>query len=91
LKPALIDLEENIFIYYMMIELKGILFCNKEVLKIPRAGAAFTSWDHIKSNGIVSRQSILEANEPCLLDNWLYKLAELQRLQYADSTKTRGL
>jgi hypothetical protein len=36
-----------------------------------------------KSNGIVSRQSILEANEPCLLDNWLYKLAELQRLQYA--------
>jgi hypothetical protein len=33
-------------------------------LKIPEAGATFTSWDHIKSNGIVSRQSILEANEP---------------------------
>jgi hypothetical protein len=53
-------------------ELKGILFCNKRVLKIPR------SWCHIyfmgsyKSNGIVSRQSILEANEPCLLVvDWL--------------------
>jgi hypothetical protein len=47
-----------------MIELKGILFCNKRGFENSEAGAAFTSWDHIKSNGIVSRQSILEANEP---------------------------
>src|SRR5690606_28177604 len=37
--------------------------------KFPEAGAAFSSWDYIKSDGIVSRQSLLEANEPCVLDN----------------------
>ena len=57
--------------------------------KFPEAGAAFSSWDYIKSDGIVSRQSLLEANEPCVLDNWLYKLAEIQRLQYVAITVKR--
>lgn len=57
--------------------------------KFPNAGAAFCSWDFIKSDGIVSRQSQLEAKEPCILENWLYKLAEVQRLQYVAITVKR--
>ncbi len=69
---------------------KGYYSAIKKVFeKFPEAGAAFCSWDHIKSDGILSRQSILEASEPCILDNWLYKLAELQRLQYAAITVKR--
>ncbi|WP_372756555.1 glycosyltransferase family 2 protein [Mariniflexile sp.] len=57
--------------------------------KFPTAGAAFSSWDYIKSDGILSRQSVLEANNPCVLDNWLLKLAEHQRIQYAAITVKR--
>jgi hypothetical protein len=49
LKPALIDLEENIFIYYMaMIELKGILFCNKRGFENPRSWCRIYFMGYIK-------------------------------------------
>lgn len=48
----------------------------------PHAGAAFSAWQAIDENGNVLRQSGWEAAAPCLLDNWFYKIAQNQRLQY---------
>ncbi|WP_044625209.1 glycosyltransferase family 2 protein [Neotamlana nanhaiensis] len=57
--------------------------------KYPNAGAAYTAWDYITSDGKFSHESRIEANETCILDNWLYKLAEHPRLQYAAITVKR--
>ncbi len=59
--------------------------------KFPEAGAAFCPWEHIDSIGRFSHQSRLEAEEPCILDNWLYKLAEHPRLQYVAITVKREI
>ena len=50
--------------------------------RFPQAGAAYTAWDYIDTENNVLRHSRIEANAPCLLENWLNKLAEHQRLQY---------
>lgn len=57
--------------------------------RFTNAGAAFCAWEHIKSNGDFSHQSRLESKIPCILENWLYKLAEHPRLQYAAMTVKR--
>lgn len=59
--------------------------------RFPEAGAAFCSWDHINSNGAYSHYSRQEADEPCILENWLYKLAEYPRLQYVAITVKREI
>ncbi|WP_373055891.1 glycosyltransferase family 2 protein [Zunongwangia sp. H14] len=57
--------------------------------KFPEAGAAFCAWEHIDSEGNFSHQSRIEAKEPCVLENWLHKLAEFPRLQYVAITVKR--
>ncbi len=57
--------------------------------KFPNAGAAFCAWEHIDSHGVFLHQSRLEANAPCILENWLSKLAEHPRLQYVAMTVKR--
>lgn len=52
-------------------------------IRFPGAGAAYSAWDYIDDNDILLRHSRIEAANPCILDNWLLKLAEHQRLQYA--------
>jgi glycosyltransferase involved in cell wall biosynthesis len=49
----------------------------------PESGAAYCAWDYIKSDGTFSHHSRIEAEVPGILENWLYKLAEHSRLQYA--------
>ena len=69
---------------------KGYYVAITEVFeKFPNAGAAFCAWEHIDSHGVFSHQSRLEANTPCILENWLYKLAEHPRLQYVAMTVKR--
>jgi hypothetical protein len=76
LKPALIDLEENIFIYYMaMIELKGILFCNKRGFENSQKPDASPHGSHIKVMELFF-VNYLAFNEPSPPDNWLYNEAE---------------
>jgi glycosyltransferase involved in cell wall biosynthesis len=48
----------------------------------PDAGAAFCAWSYINNEGKLTHHFKKEADAPCLLDNWLYKLAIRQRLQY---------
>jgi glycosyltransferase involved in cell wall biosynthesis len=48
----------------------------------PQAGAAFCAWQAIDEQGNVLRQSCLEATEAGLLEDWFYKIAQNQRLQY---------
>lgn len=55
----------------------------------PQAGAASCAWEYINSEGNFTHLSSLEAEEPCLLENWLYKLAERPRLQYVSMTVKR--
>jgi glycosyltransferase involved in cell wall biosynthesis len=50
--------------------------------RFPEAGAAYCAWDYIDTENNLLRHSRIEAQAPCILDNWLYKLAEHQRLQY---------
>lgn len=50
--------------------------------QFPHAGAAFCGWCYINSQGKLTRNFKKEAETPCILDNWLYKLTEKQRLQY---------
>lgn len=57
--------------------------------KFPKAGAAFCAWEHIKSDGTFSHHSRKEADIPCVLENWLFKLAEHPRLQYVAMTVKR--
>ena len=57
--------------------------------KFPQAGAASCAWDYINSEGKITHQSRLEAEEPCLLADWLHKLAERPRLQYVSITVKR--
>ncbi|MDT0688115.1 glycosyltransferase family 2 protein [Autumnicola psychrophila] len=59
--------------------------------KFPEAGAAFCAWEHIDSEGNFSHQSRIEAKEPCILENWLHKLAEFPRLQYVAITVKREI
>tara|TARA_R110000823_G_scaffold221679_2_gene350148 strand:+ start:3613 stop:4620 length:1008 start_codon:yes stop_codon:yes gene_type:complete len=59
--------------------------------KYPQAGAAFCAWEHINTEGKFLHQSRLEAAEPCLLDDWLHKLAEHPRLQYVAITVKREI
>jgi glycosyltransferase involved in cell wall biosynthesis len=57
--------------------------------QFPEAGAAFTAWENIDSSGAFSHRSQLEAKKTCILENWLYKLAEHPRLQYVAITVKR--
>ncbi len=59
--------------------------------KFPQAGAASCAWEYINSEGKFTHQSRLEAEEPCLLDDWLHKLAERPRLQYVAITVKRKI
>lgn len=51
--------------------------------RYPDAGAAYSAWDCIDSDDTILRHSRIEAEEEGILDDWLCKLAEHQRLQYA--------
>lgn len=51
--------------------------------KFPEAGAAFCSFDLITATGQPFGTSQRESDVPCILDNWLYRIAEKPRLQYA--------
>jgi len=57
--------------------------------KHPDAGAAFSAWEYIDSDGKFSHHSRIEMAESGILENWLYKLAEHPRLQYATITVKR--
>lgn len=57
--------------------------------RFPNSGAAYCAYDYITSNGLFTRHSLLEAPEPCILDNWLYKLAEYPRVEYVAMTVKR--
>ncbi len=57
--------------------------------KFPESGAAYCAWDYITTEGEFSRHSRIEAEKSCILDNWLYKLAEHPRLQYVTMTVKR--
>ncbi|MBD0850793.1 glycosyltransferase family 2 protein [Maribacter arenosus] len=57
--------------------------------KFPQAGAASCAWEYINSEGAFTHRSRLEAGYPCLLENWLFKLAERPRLQYVAMTVKR--
>jgi glycosyltransferase involved in cell wall biosynthesis len=57
--------------------------------KFPEVGAAFCSWDNIDGNGNYSHYSKPESDEPCILTDWLNKLAEYPRLQYVAITVKR--
>src|SRR5438045_2178648 len=46
----------------------------------PEAGAAFCAHDHIDMNGNIRVSKKPEADKPSILQNWLPKLAEAQRL-----------
>lgn len=71
---------------------KGYYKAITEVFEqFPEAGAAFSAWEHIDSNGTFSHESRLEAEQPGILENWLAKLAEFPRLQYAAMTVKREI
>ena len=48
----------------------------------PLAGAAFCAHEHIDMTGNIRVRKKPEADKPSILQNWLPKLAEAQRLQY---------
>jgi lipopolysaccharide biosynthesis glycosyltransferase len=50
--------------------------------QFPEAGAAFCAYDMIREDDTVIGSAKREAAEPCILDNWLYKIAVESRLQY---------
>lgn len=49
----------------------------------PEAGAAFSSYSFINEVGEISRDYQLEEQKEGILDNWLIRIAERQRIQYA--------
>ena len=51
--------------------------------RYPEAGAAYSAWDYIDDKDNFIRHSRIEEEEDCILEDWLFKLAEHQRLQYA--------
>jgi glycosyltransferase involved in cell wall biosynthesis len=55
----------------------------------PDAGAAYSAWDNIDQTGSFTHPSRIETDRPCILDNWLYKLAECPRIQYVAITVKR--
>jgi glycosyltransferase involved in cell wall biosynthesis len=55
----------------------------------PNAGAAYSAWDNIDSKGSFTHPSRIEADHSCILENWLYKLAECPRIQYVAITVKR--
>jgi glycosyltransferase involved in cell wall biosynthesis len=57
----------------------------------PDAGAAFCAHDHIDVNGNVRYRKQPEADQPCILNNWLLKLAEAQRVQYVAMVVKRSV
>lgn len=59
--------------------------------QFPEAGAAYTAWNNIDSTGAFTHFSRTESNQPCILDNWLYRLAECPRIQYVAITVKRSV
>jgi glycosyltransferase involved in cell wall biosynthesis len=57
----------------------------------PEAGAAFCAHDHIDMNGSVRYKMVTEADQPTILQNWLFKLAEKQRVQYVAMVVRRSV
>ncbi|MDB5020743.1 MAG: hypothetical protein JWQ28_1870 [Pedobacter sp.] len=57
--------------------------------EFPDAGAAYSAWDNIDHKGNITHPSRIEADDPCILDNWLHKLAECPRIQYVAITVKR--
>lgn len=51
--------------------------------RFPESGAAYSAWDFIDDKDNFVRHSRIEMEEECILEDWLCKLAEHQRLQYA--------
>jgi hypothetical protein len=50
--------------------------------KFPEAGAAFCAYDMIREDDSLLGPSKKEARHPCILDNWLYRIATESCLQY---------
>ncbi|KAA3439588.1 glycosyltransferase family 2 protein [Rufibacter hautae] len=50
--------------------------------RFPQAGAAFCRNSFINKDGVWSHDTPLEANKDLVLDNWLLRIAERQRIQY---------
>jgi glycosyltransferase involved in cell wall biosynthesis len=50
--------------------------------KFPEVGAAFCSYSFIDENGTTTHIQAPESTEDCILKNWLFKIAEKQRIQY---------
>lgn len=57
--------------------------------QFPEAGAAFTNYDFIDEVGKQIGQFQLEEKEPGILDNWLFRLASSQKIQYASMVVKR--
>ena len=51
--------------------------------RFPDAGAAYSAWDYIDDKDNFIRHSRVENDTEGILEDWLLKLAEHQRLQYA--------
>jgi glycosyltransferase involved in cell wall biosynthesis len=50
--------------------------------KFPQSGAAFCAWSYINNDGNLTHHFNQEEEKHCVLDNWLYKIAIRQRIQY---------
>jgi glycosyltransferase involved in cell wall biosynthesis len=57
----------------------------------PAAGAAYSAWDNIDGGSSFTHPSRIEADQPCILENWLHKLAECPRIQYVAITVKRSV
>ena len=57
----------------------------------PEAGAAFCAHDHIDMKGNIRFAKKPEAEQPSILENWLPKLAEAQRVQYVAMAVKRSV
>lgn len=49
----------------------------------PQAGAAFTRYNFINGKGAVVLEWVKEEEQDCILPNWLLRIGEMQRIQYA--------
>jgi len=50
-------------------------------LQFPQAGAAFTGHSVMNRDSVVQENSRKLSHRPCILDNWLYRIAIAQRIQ----------
>jgi glycosyltransferase involved in cell wall biosynthesis len=56
---------------------------NQLFVTFPEAGAAFCRYNFINGKGEAELEWVKEEEEDCILPNWLLRIGEMQRVQYA--------